>query len=408
MLTPMVERREEIGILRAIVFQKNRSAPNHVDRTACGLDGRTCDDEPKSRKLPISSSGSRLEFSSITTSGQHHRVPVGSHTVCQPVAQTVVCAYRILGWFILQAMENPIDRYVLTALQSYTVIAVIAVLVGAAVFPQVAAFTEPDDQYIAVVNIDESISATSSQATIQELRNLRTNESVKAVVLKISSPGGGAAASEAQYMAVKRLAQEKPVYASVDSMAASGAYYTLLPSKTVFVKPGSLVGHVGVIATAPSEGLAPVVASGPDKAHGGMTQDEFRATVETMKRGFVGAVMNERGDRITIPRSEVAKAKAFVGARAVQNGYADQIGTLESAIKAAADDAGLSNYEVTYRNPFEYRDRGILVSGANTPDNATVTIPEASPFDYRGVETVQFLMIYGAPEDQEVIVNAAS
>lgn len=302
-------------------------------------------------------------------------------------------------------MENPIDRYVLTALQSYTVIAVIAVLVGAAVFPQVAAFTEPDDQYIAVVNIDESISATSSQATIQELRELRTNESVKAVVLKISSPGGGAAASEAQYMAVKRLAQEKPVYASVDSMAASGAYYTLLPAETVFVKPGSLVGHVGVIATAPSEGLAPVVASGPDKAHGGMTKDEFRASVETMKRGFVGAVMNERGDDITIPRSEVAKAKTFIGAQAVQTGYADQIGTLESAIKAAAEDAGLSDYEVTYRNPFQYRRGGIFFSNSGSASNATAVTTATNPFEYRGVETVQFLMVYGVPEDQEVIVD---
>lgn len=304
-------------------------------------------------------------------------------------------------------MDNPIDRTLLAALRSYVVIAVIAVLIGGAVFPHVMAFTTDEDPYIAVVSIDESISASSSEATIQELRSLRANESVAAVVLKISSPGGGAAASEALYMAVKQLAAEKPVYASVDSMAASGAYYALLPSEAVFVKPGSLVGHVGVIATAPSDGLAPVVTSGPDKAHGGMTPDEFRASVETMKRGFVGAVMAERGDRISIPRSEVAKAKAFIGATAVETGYADEIGTVEAAIQAAADDAGLSDYQVTHRDPFDFSRGRILFGGPATGDNATVGTVE-SPFGYRGVDTVEFLMLYGVPEDQEVVVDATA
>lgn len=306
----------------------------------------------------------------------------------------------------LRVMTNPIDEKVKTALQSYTVILVIAVLVGATVVPSAVAFTENDEQHVAVVSIDESITAASSQATIRELRSLRTNESVKAVVLKISSPGGGAAASEAQYMAVKRLAKEKPVVTSVDSMAASGAYYTLLPSDRVFVKPGSLVGHVGVIASAPSGGLPPVVTSGPDKAHGGMTQAEFRATVETMKRGFVGAVMNERGDQISIPQTEVAKAKAFIGARAVENGYADQIGTLEAAISAAADEAGISEYSVTYRNPYDFSSGTILLDH-DTSDNSTIQYAGESPFGYEGVETVQYLMLYGVPQNQEVIVNAA-
>lgn len=306
-------------------------------------------------------------------------------------------------------MNNPIDQKVATALRSYTVIAIIAVVVGAAIFPQVAALaTNDDDPHIAVVSIDETITAASSEATIEELRSLRSNESVKAVVLKISSPGGGAAASEAQYMAVKRLAKEKPVIASVDSVAASGAYYTLLPSESVFVKPGSIVGHVGVIATAPSEGLAPVVASGPDKAHGGMTPDEFRATIETMKRGFVGAVMNERGDRISISRTEVAKAKAFIGARAVETGYADQIGTLESAIQAAAEEAGLSDYELVHRNPFEFTGTTILLSDGASPNNATAVTVERNPFDYRGVDTVQFLMLYGVPDGQEVLFDGRS
>lgn len=302
-------------------------------------------------------------------------------------------------------MDNPIDDLVVTAAGSYTVIAVAAILVGAALAPQAVAFAAPEEQYVAVVTLDESIHDRSAQATIEELRSLRENDSVKAVVLKVSSPGGAAAASEAQYMAVKRLAQEKPVYASVDTMAASGAYYTIIPSEAIYVKPGSIVGHVGVIGTAPSEGLAPVVASGPDKAHGGMTQDEFRATVETMKRGFVNAVMAERGDEISVPRSEVAKAKVFIGAQAAQNGYADRVGTVEAAISAAADDAGLSRYQVVHRNPYDPEFGGFRF-GAGAAGNVTLE-SGASPFGYDGVETVQFLMLYGTPEDGEVVVNGS-
>ena len=302
-------------------------------------------------------------------------------------------------------MDNPIDDVVVTAARSYTVIAVAALLVGAALAPHAVAFAAPDEQYVAVVTLDESIHDRSAQATIDELRSLRENDSVKAVVLQVSSPGGGAAASEAQYMAVKRLAEAKPVYTSVDTMAASGAYYTIIPSEEIYVKPGSIVGHVGVIGTAPSEGLAPVVASGPDKAHRGMTQDEFRASVETMKRGFVGAVMAERGEEIRIPRSEVAKAKVFIGARATQNGYADRVGTVEAAVSAAAEAAGLSSYQVVHRNPYDPEFGGFFFE---TGADGNVTLQsEGSPFGYDGVETVRFLMLYGTPEDAEVVVNGS-
>lgn len=300
-------------------------------------------------------------------------------------------------------MDNPIDNVVATAARSYTVVAVAAILVGAALAPHAVAFAAPEEQYVAVVTLDETIHDRSAQATVEELRALRENDSVKAVVLKVSSPGGGAAASEAQYMAVKRLAQEKPVYTSVDTMAASGAYYTIVPSDAIFVKPGSIVGHVGVIGTAPSEGLAPVVASGPDKAHGGMTQDEFRASVETMKRGFVGAVMAERGDELSVSRSEVAKAKVFIGARATNNGYADRVGTVEAAVAAAAEDAGLTRYQVVTRDPYDPEFGGLLFEAG--PDGNVTLQSGGQPLGYEGVDTVQFLMLYGTPEDREVVVN---
>jgi len=304
-------------------------------------------------------------------------------------------------------MNNPIDRRVATALRSYTVLAVIAILVGAAVVPYAASVTAEDEQYVAVVNIDETITSSSAQDTIQQLRELRTNESVKAVVLRVSSPGGSASSSESMYLAVKRLSEEKPVYTSVDQYAASGAYYTAVPSDRIYVTPASIVGHVGVIGTAPSDGLSSSATTGPDKAHQGMTRDEYYASLESMKRSFVGAVMTERGDRLNVSRETVAEASVYNGGRAVQTGYADEVGGLEAAIAGAAEAAGLSEYQVVYHNPAGAQGLLVLSGGSGVSGNATVAA-ESAPYTFRGVDSVHFLMIYGTPENQRVIYNSST
>ncbi|MBV0900298.1 S49 family peptidase [Haloarcula salina] len=305
-------------------------------------------------------------------------------------------------------MNNPIDRRVATALRSYTVLAVVALLVAAAIVPYAASVAATDDQYVAVVNVDETITSSSAQSTVQELRALRSNESVEAVVLRVSSPGGSAAASESMYLAVKRLAAEKPVYTSVGQYAASGAYYTAVPSDRIYVTPASLVGHVGVIGTVPGDGLSSAATTGPDKAHRGMTRDQYFASLESMKRSFVGAVVTERGDRLTVSRQTVAEASAYTGGRAVQTGYADEIGGLEAAIAGAAEAAGLSEYQVTYRNPAQPQSLLLLAGSNGAGQNATAAAAERAPYTFRGVDSVHFLMIYGTPEHQQVVYNSSA
>jgi protease-4 len=305
-------------------------------------------------------------------------------------------------------MDNPVDETVAVALRSYTVIAAIALLVGAAAVPYGVALTTGDPSYVVVVEVDETITDATAQDTIDELRSLRANESVEAVVLRVSSPGGSAAASESMYMAVKRLAKEKPVVTSVGQMAASGAYYTIAPSDQIYATPASIVGHVGVIGTAPTDGLTPSVTTGPDKAHRGMTPDQYRAAVESMKRSFVGAVMNERGDRLTVSRETVAEASAYNGGRAVETGYADAIGGLETAISSAASRGGLSdgNYQVDYRNPGSLQVLSLLgLSGNGSAPGASGAAASVAPYEYRGTETIHFLMIYGVPEGQQVVYD---
>ncbi|MBX0287662.1 S49 family peptidase [Haloarcula salinisoli] len=301
-------------------------------------------------------------------------------------------------------MNNPIDNYVTTALQSYTVLAIVALLIGAAVAPYAVAVAESNENHVVVVSIDEPITASSGQQTVQEIRSLRNNDSVKAVVLDINTPGGSAAASESMYMAIKRLSDEKPVYTSVGSSAASGGYYAAIASDKIYVTPGSLVGSVGVRASVPSSGgLPPGVTTGPDKA-GAMTQDEWYAAIESMQRSFVGSVMQERGDNLTVDRETVAEATIYVGGRAVNTGYADEIGNTEDAIAAAAEDAGVSDYQVSYRDPAQPQ---LSLLGLNTGDdtNSTVTVDQA-PMDDNGIDRVRFLMLFGTLENERILYNS--
>jgi len=302
-------------------------------------------------------------------------------------------------------MNNPIDNYVTTALQSYTVLAIVALLIGAAVAPYAVTVAESNENHVVVVNVNEPITPASGQDTVQELRELRQNDSVKAVVLSINSGGGDAATSEAMYTAVKRLSNEKPVYTSVGSVAASGAYYTAIPSDEIYVTPGSLVGSVGVRASVPSSsGLPPGVTTGPDKA-GAMTQDEWYAAIESMQRSFVGSVMQERGDELNVSRETVSEATIYVGGRSVNTGYADGIGNTEDAIAAAAEDAGVSDYQVSYRDPAQLQTTSLLGLDGSDATSGNVTVEQA-PMADSGVDRVRFLMLFGTLENERILYNS--
>jgi protease-4 len=170
---------------------------------------------------------------------------------------------------------------------------------------------------------------------------------VKAVVLVSNSPGGGAAASERLYMATSRTAAQMPVVASVDAMAASGAYYAVAPAGHIFAKPSSLVGSVGVWTMTPTEiqPIDDVIATGPEKLSGGSERD-WVYRVESLRRAFVGAVVESRGESLELSREELSQAGLYSGGQAVQTGLVDSIGGLSEAIRKAAEEAGLDGYDV--------------------------------------------------------------
>jgi len=287
----------------------------------------------------------------------------------------------------------------------YVVVTVVAVLIGAVMAPYAADFSRQfagsGSPAVAVISIEGPINGNTVEAIREDLREARQDGSTQAVVLRVDSPGGAVTASESLYLAVNRTANQMPVVAHVTGLGASGAYYGMLPADRIYVTPGSIVGSVGVIATAPQTAPSEAqIVTGPDKATG-RTADEARAQVETLRRAFIDTVFFHRGDTLNISRERLSYAKVYTGAEATRNGVADRMGDLETAIAHAGEQAGLDNYRVVRKEP-PRPNVGIIL--AESSGNETVVVQEGA-FGYQGVDTVQYLALWGQPEGREVIVD---
>ena len=275
----------------------------------------------------------------------------------------------------------------LTSRQQVAVVVLAAALVGAVLAPSVYAATNDPNDTVAVVEIEGPINTALADDVESELADVRANESVGAVVLKLDTPGGAPVASERMYKAVQRTSRDMTVIASVQSISASGGYYAMAPADEIYVLPTSTVGSIGLNAPAPRASSTPLGPSGPDKAGGNPTQ--AWAEQETLADTFIDAMMAERGEEFQMPREEVAKADTYLGTEAVNNGFADEIGSLNEAIHAAATAENLGEYTVDTREtgglsgiPFLVRtDSGLVAIHANDPGYADVK-PMPSTYVY--------------------------
>ncbi|WP_302082123.1 S49 family peptidase [Salinibaculum rarum] len=224
----------------------------------------------------------------------------------------------------------------------------IAVVVGGTLAPQVYRYTSGPDGTVAVIELEGTIDESTAQFVEGELREARNNDSVQAVVLEVESPGGLPAQSERIYSAVEKTSNQMPVIAAVDTLGASGAYLSIVPADDIYVAPSAqAVGSVGVTGAAPQPLQPSAGDTGPNK--GGLHPDEAREDREILANLFLESVMTQRGDEIELSRTEVSRAKVYLGTEAVENGFADKLGFVDDAIEDAADRAGLDSYEVDTR-----------------------------------------------------------
>lgn len=243
------------------------------------------------------------------------------------------------------------------------------------------------DGTVAVVSVEGTIAEPIGQDLEEELREIRANDSIDAVVLEMNTPGGSPAPTERMYMSIQRTGQEMPVIASVQGMSASAGYYMMLPAEKIYALPTSAVGSVGLAASAPRPAPPQRGPSGPDKRGSNVIQDW--AQLETVGDIFIETVMEQRGDRIELDREGVSTAKVFTGVESVENGFADEIGSLDDAVADAARRADLEEYRIVER---EVGGQQSLPFIART-EHGLVAIHDEDP-SMADVEFLRYAMVY--------------
>jgi protease-4 len=206
---------------------------------------------------------------------------------------------------------------------------------------------------VGVIEIEGVI--ISSKNTIDQLIRFKEDSSIKAIVLRIDSPGGGVGPSQEIFREVTKIVEMKPVVVSMGSVAASGGYYIAAPARRILANPGTITGSIGVIMEFTNWqelldklGLkAQVVKSGRYKDIGSpvrpMSEGDrelLQSLIDDVHRQFVDAVARGRN----LPEDEVrslADGRIFTGSQALEAGLVDELGNLQDAIAVAADLAGI-------------------------------------------------------------------
>jgi protease-4 len=210
---------------------------------------------------------------------------------------------------------------------------------------------------IALVPIEGVISSDLAEHTVRQLRKYAEDPSIKAIVIRIDSPGGGVAASQEIYEEVKRLRTDgKLVVASLGSLAASGGYYVACAADRIFTNPGTITGSIGVIVQlANAEELlrkvgieSTAITSGPFKDSGSparpLRPEEravFQTLVDDVYQQFVDAVAQGRHLEPAEVR-QYADGRVYTGRQAKAFKLVDDLGTLQDAIAYAASTIGVA------------------------------------------------------------------
>ena len=207
---------------------------------------------------------------------------------------------------------------------------------------------------IGLVEINDVI--INSEDVVQQIKKFREDKSIKAIILRINSPGGGVAASQEIYEEVKYTRDHgKLVVVSMGSIAASGGYYIACGSNLIVANPGTLTGSIGVIAQfisikdlAEKLGIEETtVKSGELKDSG----DPFKKMTDKDKEYFQDVVNNSFGQFLEVVSRErkinidtlrqYATGRVFTGLQAKDIGLIDSIGTFEDAIRITSKMAGI-------------------------------------------------------------------
>jgi protease-4 len=263
-------------------------------------------------------------------------------------------------------------------------------------FPDLDLSTE---DRIALVRIEGII--LDSQTTVGELKRFGENPSIKAIVLRIDSPGGGVVPSQEIYDAVQRVRNKsnKAVIASMGTVAASGGYYIAAATDRILANPGTLTGSIGVIMEmANIEGLLKkigvegvVIKSGRYKDVGSplrkMSDEEqalLQSVMDDVHKQFIEAVAAGRSLEVADVKA-LADGRIFTGRQAKDAKLVDELGNLEDAIQLAADLSGIEGEPKVVEPRRRFSIRELLES----------RVPTLFPqLDFHSGVSLKYLMAY--------------
>lgn len=221
--------------------------------------------------------------------------------------------------------------------------------------------------YYAYGEIDSSTSSASpdgegidSKKVIKDLRKLKDDEDVKAVVLRVNSPGGSAYGSEQIWYAVSELKKEKPVIVSMGDYAASGGYYISCNADTIVAEPTTLTGSIGIFGMFPNaKGLADKIGVNFDVVKTNKYADFGMLTrpMNDGEKGLMQMYVNNGYDLFLTRCSDgrgiskedldkIAQGRVWTGSKAKELGLVDELGGLDKALDIAIAKAGVDAYTV--------------------------------------------------------------
>jgi protease-4 len=204
-------------------------------------------------------------------------------------------------------------------------------------------------------------SVARSSEIRKALDNAAGDKSIKAVVLRVDSPGGSAVASEIILAATKRLKAKKPFVVSMGDVAASGGYYVSCGSDVIFADDATITGSIGVVggkfATNPMwKKIGITFKEYKRGSNAGLLssaevfsqaeRDKMQTWMNDIYGVFKGHVTAIRGNRLKKPIDQLAGGRVYTGKQALELGLVDKIGTLQDAIHYVADQAKLTDYDV--------------------------------------------------------------
>src|SRR5680860_46119 len=245
----------------------------------------------------------------------------------------------------------------------------------------------------------------------EALRDARDDEKVKAIVLRVNSPGGSALTSDIIWREIELAKEKKPVVVSMGNVAASGGYYIAVGADKIFAEPTTITGSIGVFGTVPNmTGLAEDIGINAEQVGTNKNSveyslfepmtDEFRnlvqESIESTYETFLKRV--SQGRNISVAEADsLAQGRVWSGVDAQRIGLIDKLGNLEDAIVEAANMAELKDYGLKKLPKYKTGLEGILEDVGGAGPKAIQNLREAG----NGTEACSVLKQRTAAMEQE-------